>query len=124
MLVLRNATKKQNSKLGIFWLSWLKTGLAFTTDGELIMVRQKRWDLFDPNNVIRINVSAWHCLVLANRLHVILCDRPHSVAIAGRQFRHDNKRGSITSGVALLLERLGMSRDEGCGIVKRFGKVF
>ena len=42
----------------------------------------------------------------------------------GRQLRRDNKRGRIPSELAPILERIGLSGELWCDVVKRFGKIF
>ena len=42
----------------------------------------------------------------------------------GRQIRRDNKKGRIPADLAPILERIGLSGELWCDIVKRFGKIF
>ena len=42
----------------------------------------------------------------------------------GRQIRRDNKKGRIPSELAPILERVGLSGELWCDLVKRFGKIF
>ena len=42
----------------------------------------------------------------------------------GRQIRRDNKKGRIPSDLAPILERVGLSGELWCDLVKRFGKIF
>ena len=42
----------------------------------------------------------------------------------GRQIRRDNKKGRIPSDLAPILERVGLSGELWCDVVKRFGKIF
>ena len=42
----------------------------------------------------------------------------------GRQLRRDNKGGRIPSELAPILERIGLSGELWCDVVKRFGKIF
>jgi REP element-mobilizing transposase RayT len=42
----------------------------------------------------------------------------------GRQIRRDNKKGRIPSELAPILERIGLSGELWCDVVKRFGKIF
>ena len=41
----------------------------------------------------------------------------------GRQLRRDNKGGRISSELAPILERIGLSGELWCDVVKRFGKI-
>ncbi len=42
----------------------------------------------------------------------------------GRQIRRGNKKGRIPSDLAPILERVGLSGELWCDLVKRFGKIF
>ena len=42
----------------------------------------------------------------------------------GRQLRRGNNRGRIPSELAPILERIGLSGELWCDVVKRFGKIF
>ena len=42
----------------------------------------------------------------------------------GRQLRRDHKRGRIPNEIAPILERIGLSGELWCEVVKRFGKIF
>ena len=42
----------------------------------------------------------------------------------GRQIRRDNKKGRIPSDLAPILERVGLSGELWCDLIKRFGKIF
>ena len=42
----------------------------------------------------------------------------------GRQIRRDGKKGSIPAELAPILERIGLSGELWCDVVKRFGKIF
>ena len=42
----------------------------------------------------------------------------------GRQLRRDHKRGRIPNEVAPVLERIGLSSELWCDLIKRFGKIF
>ena len=42
----------------------------------------------------------------------------------GRQLRRGNNRGRIPSELAPILERIGLSGEVWCDVVKRFGKIF
>jgi len=42
----------------------------------------------------------------------------------GRQIRRDNKRGRVPAELAPILERIGLSGELWCDVVKRFGKIF
>jgi len=42
----------------------------------------------------------------------------------GRQIRRDNKKGRIPAELAPIMERIGLSDELWCDVVKRFGKIF
>ena len=42
----------------------------------------------------------------------------------GRQIRRDTKKGRIPAELAPILERIGLSGELWCDVVKRFGKIF
>ncbi len=42
----------------------------------------------------------------------------------GRQIRRNNKKGRIPTDLAPILERIGLSGELWCDVVKRFGKIF
>ena len=42
----------------------------------------------------------------------------------GRQIRRDYKKGRIPADLAPIMERVGLSGELWCDLVKRFGKVF
>jgi hypothetical protein len=42
----------------------------------------------------------------------------------GRQIRRDHKKGHIPSDLAPIMERIGLSGELWCDVVKRFGKIF
>lgn len=42
----------------------------------------------------------------------------------GRQIRRDSKKGRIPADLAPILERIGLSGELWCDVVKRFGKIF
>ena len=42
----------------------------------------------------------------------------------GRQIRRDDKKGRIPAELAPILERIGLSGELWCDVVKRFGKIF
>ena len=42
----------------------------------------------------------------------------------GRQIRPKNRKGRIPSDLAPILERVGLSGELWCDLVKRFGKIF
>ena len=42
----------------------------------------------------------------------------------GRQIRRDHKKGRIPSDLAPIMERIGLSGELWCDVVKRFGKIF
>jgi len=42
----------------------------------------------------------------------------------GRQIRRDDKKGRIPSDLAPIMERVGLSGELWCDLVKRFGKIF
>jgi REP element-mobilizing transposase RayT len=42
----------------------------------------------------------------------------------GRQIRRDNKKGRIPAELAPILERVGLSGELWCDVVKRFGRIF
>jgi hypothetical protein len=42
----------------------------------------------------------------------------------GRQIRRDHKKGRIPADLAPIMERVGLSGELWCDLVKRFGKIF
>ena len=42
----------------------------------------------------------------------------------GRQIRRDNKMGRIPADLAPIMDRVGLSGELWCDLVKRFGKIF
>ena len=42
----------------------------------------------------------------------------------GRQIRRDTKKGRIPTELAQIMERIGLSGELWCDVVKRFGKIF
>ena len=42
----------------------------------------------------------------------------------GRQMRRDYKKGRIPAELAPIMERIGLSGELWCDVVKRFGKIF
>jgi len=42
----------------------------------------------------------------------------------GRQIRRDHKKGHIPVDLAPIMERVGLSGELWCDLVKRFGKIF
>jgi hypothetical protein len=42
----------------------------------------------------------------------------------GRQIRRDRKKGRIPADLAPIMERVGLSGELWCDLVKRFGKIF
>ena len=42
----------------------------------------------------------------------------------GRQIRRDSKKGRIPAELAPIMERIGLSGQLWCDVVKRFGKIF
>jgi hypothetical protein len=74
---------------------------------------------------------------MVNHIHVILRNRPDIVAgwssfvlqlklldWTGRQIRRDHMKGRIPADLAPIMERVGLSGELWCDLVKRFGKFF